>query len=89
MDKRKLNPQLLEDEFINIVKYKQIVIYLLIGSTVFNIYLRYNYKFSTSNYKNTPKNLTSIDYGLIALLLLICLFLYYKKRPTCIDIINI
>lgn len=96
MDKRKLNPQLLKDKFINIAKYKQLVIYLLIGSTIFNICLRYNYKFSTLNYKNTPKNLTPIDYGLIALLLLITTFFilqkkthlyrYYKYMTTCIKI---
>ncbi|WP_208422913.1 hypothetical protein [Latilactobacillus fragifolii] len=96
MDKRKLNPQLLKDKFINIAKYKQIVIYLLIGSTIFNIYLRYIYKFSTLNYKNTPKSFTLIDYGLIALLLLVSLFFilqkkthlyrYYKYMTTCIEL---
>lgn len=80
MDQRKLNPELLKDTPSFMQTYKRVSFFLFITSTLFNVWLRHHYEFSTLTYKNSPRSFTIVDYGFILFLLIIGILYVLQKR---------
>ncbi|AWZ43817.1 hypothetical protein ACYUMT_02910 [Latilactobacillus sakei] len=81
MDQRKLNPQLIKDKTKPAFPKVRIAFFgFFITMTVFNIWLRKFYRFSTLNYPDAPSSFTIVDYGIIIFLCLIAFFYILQKR---------